>query len=281
MKIIDLNFQNTQNIIASFLIEAKEPILIETGPESTFKHLTYKLKELGLNINDIRHVFVTHINLDHSGAAWCFAKTNAKIYVHPAGAKHLIDPFRLVASAQIVYKDKLKTLFGNIMPIDKDKVVILDDQKEINIAGTKILPIFTPGHAKHHACFFVNDHMFVGDAGGIRILDGPIMPPMPPPDINLKEWIASIEKLKKYKPNFVCPTHFGCYTADNHFDKLISHIIQYEIFIKNSQDYNQFLKFIDTFFYDKSIREHYKLANPDDMNFEGLLRYFKIFINQN
>ncbi|HEX14053.1 MAG TPA: MBL fold metallo-hydrolase [Desulfurella acetivorans] len=280
MKIIDLNFQNTQNIIASFLIDAKEPILIETGPESTFEHLTYKLKELGLSINDIKHVFVTHIHLDHSGAAWCFAKANAKIYVHPAGAKHLIDPSRLLASAQIVYKDKLKTLFGNIMPIDKDKVVVLDDQKEINISGTKVLPIFTPGHAKHHACFFVNDHMFVGDAGGIRILDGPTMPPMPPPDINLKEWVLSIEKLKKYTPQFICPTHFGCFKDDTHFDTLISQIKKYENFIQSNQNYKEFLLFIDSFFSKQSVRELYKLANPDDMNFEGLLRYFKNFINQ-
>ncbi|MGB9755542.1 MAG: MBL fold metallo-hydrolase, partial [Desulfurella sp.] len=216
MKIIDLDFQDKQNIIASFLIEAKEPILIETGPDSTFEHLTKHLQHSGLSQKDIKHVFVTHIHLDHSGAAWHFAKSGAKIYVHPNGAKHLIDPARLVASAKTVYKDKLKSLFGDLEPISKEQIIVLNDEEAIDISGTNIIPIFTPGHAKHHACFFLDDHMFTGDEGGIRILDGPIMPPMPPPDINLKEWVLSIEKLKKYAPQFICPTHFGCFKDDTH-----------------------------------------------------------------
>ncbi|OSS42341.1 metallo-beta-lactamase protein [Desulfurella amilsii] len=279
MEIIDLNFQNTPHTIASFLIDAVEPILVETGPDSTFKNLIIKLKALGLNQQDIKHVLITHIHLDHSGAAWHFAQSKAKIYVHPKGKKHLIDPSHLVSSAQIVYKDKLKSLFGNVEPINKDNVIEVDDEKEINICGTKVLPIYTKGHANHHACFLINEYMFVGDAGGIRILDGPIMPPTPPPDINLKEWMLSIEKLKQYDAPFICPTHFGCFTNFNHFDELASHIMQYKIFIQNSQDYNQFLKFIDTFFSDEQIRQLYKIANPDEMNFEGLLRYFKSFEN--
>lgn len=275
MKIIDLGFQDKKNIIASFLIEAKEPILIETGPDSTFEHLAKHLQSLGLNQKDIKHVFVTHIHLDHSGAAWHFAQSGAKIYTHPNGAKHLIDPTRLVASAKTIYKDRLEQLFGNVMPIDKNSVVVLEDEKKLNICGTNIMPIFTPGHAKHHACFFIDSHMFTGDEGGIRILDGPIMPPTPPPDINLKEWLLSIEKLKKYAPQFICPTHFGCFKDNSHLDVLISQIKKYENFIHNSQNYKEFLLFIDSFFFQESIRDLYKLANPDDMNFEGLLRYFE------
>jgi glyoxylase-like metal-dependent hydrolase (beta-lactamase superfamily II) len=279
MKIIDLNFQNTPHIISSFLIDAKEPILVETGPDSTFKNLLSNLKALGLNQQDIKHVLITHIHLDHCGAAWHFGQSKAKIYVHPLGAKHLIDPSRLVSSAQIVYKDKLESLFGSIEPIDKDCVIEVDDEKEINIGGTRVLPIYTKGHAKHHVCFLINEYMFVGDAGGIRILDGPIMPTTPPPDINLDEWLLSIEKLQRYDVPLICPTHFGCFPSFNHFDELASHILEYKIFIQNSQDYNQFLKFIDTYFVDEQTRQLYKIANPDEMNFEGLLRYFKNFGN--
>lgn len=279
MEVIDLNFQNTPNIISSFLINAKEPILVETGPDSTFQNLISKLKVLGVRQQDIKHVLITHIHLDHAGAAWHFAQSKAKIYVHPLGKKHLIDPSRLVSSAKMVYKDKLKSLFGNLEPIDKDSVIEIDDEKEINICGTKVLPIFTKGHAKHHVCFLINEHMFVGDAGGIRILDGPIMPPTPPPDIDLQEWMLSIKKLKQYNVPFVCPTHFGCFPSLNHFDELASHIMEYKIFIQNNQDYNRFLKFIDSYFTNEQTRQLYKIANPDEMSFEGLLRYFKNFGN--
>lgn len=275
MKIIDLGFQNKQNLIASFLVEAKEPILIETGPDSTFEHLIKQLQVFGLSQKDIKHVFVTHIHLDHSGAAWRFAESGAKIYVHPGGAKHLIDPSRLVASAQIVYKDKLNSLFGSVRPIDKNNIVVLENENALNISGIQIIPIFTPGHAKHHVCFLIDDYMFTGDEGGIRILDGPIMPPCPPPDINLKEWILSIEKLKKYNPKFICPTHFGCFQDNNHFDMLAFLIEKYESFIKSTQNYEEFLLFVDTFFSKADIRDLYRLANPDDMNFEGLLRYYQ------
>ncbi len=283
MKIIDLHFQNIENIIAAFLIDATEPILIETGPDSTFEHLISRLKEHGLSQQDIKHVFVTHIHLDHSGAAWHFAQSKAKIYVHPKGARHLVDPSRLESGAQIVYKNQAKSLFGNIIGIDKDYIVELEDEKEINICGKKIMPVFTPGHAKHHVCFFTDDYLFSGDALGVRLLDGPILPPMPPPDVNLKEWLLSIEKLKKYNAQYICPTHFGCFELDKHLDTLSSHIIQHEAFINNSQDYEQFLKFIDSFFSgfnDKNIRDLYKLVLPDYMNFEGLLQYYKNSINQ-
>ncbi len=282
MKIIDLHFQNKENIIASFLIETTEPILIETGPDSTFEHLIAGLKEHGLNQKDIKHVFVTHIHLDHSGAAWHFAQSKAKIYVHPKGSRHLIDPSRLESGAQIVYKNQAKSLFGNIRGIDKDNIVELEDEKEINIYGTNIIPVFTPGHAKHHACFLIDDYLFSGDACGVRLKNGPILPPMPPPDINLKEWLSSIEKLKKHNAQYICPTHFGCFRLDNHLDTLSSNIIQHEAFIKENQDYEQFLKFIDSFFSDlndKNIRDLYKLVLPDYMNFEGLLQYFKNSIN--
>ncbi len=110
VNIIDNNFF-AKDVIASYLIEnGGEPILIETGPDTTFNNLEKGLQDHGYAVEDIKNVFVTHIHLDHSGAAWHFANAGAKIYVHPFGAKHLAEPEKLMASAKRIYADQMETL---------------------------------------------------------------------------------------------------------------------------------------------------------------------------
>ena len=123
IKIIDINFLGTSSAIACFLIESdQELILIETGPSTVYNNLKKSIEGFGYDIKKIKHVFVTHIHLDHSGGAWRFAENGAKIYVHPNGTKHLIDPSKLIHSASKIYKDKMIMLWGEIKNIKKENV---------------------------------------------------------------------------------------------------------------------------------------------------------------
>ena len=135
--ILDTQFYD-KGVTASYLIESSDGlILIETGPDSTYSNILNSLSERGYTLRDIRHVFVTHIHLDHSGAAWHFAKEGSNIYVHPKGAPHLINPERLVASAMMIYKDKLEELWGRVEGIAEDKVFSLNDGEETKIGESK------------------------------------------------------------------------------------------------------------------------------------------------
>ena len=134
IKTIDLNFQGIKSTVACFLLKInKELALIECGPESCLKNLKSEIKKNGESAENIKHVFLTHIHLDHAGAAWWFAKNGANIYVHPFGKSHLINPEKLIASAKIIYGKSMNKLWGNIEGIDENKVIPVNDKEKIKI----------------------------------------------------------------------------------------------------------------------------------------------------
>ena len=136
IKIIDINFLNTKSAIACFLIESNEGlILIETGPSTAYNNIKKTLKVEGLKIEEINHVFVTHIHLDHSGGAWKFAENGARVYVQPNGAKHLIAPKKLIESATKIYGDKMNDLWGEIKGINKNNIQTVDNKATIEIGN--------------------------------------------------------------------------------------------------------------------------------------------------
>ena len=129
--VLDLHFK-VESAIASFLVETSEgPILIETGPHSTFEFLKKGLEKHGYQPSDVKHVFLTHIHFDHAGAAWAFAETGAKVYVHPFGYKHLLDPSKLYNSAKRIYGDEMETLWGDMKSIPEDQLFAVEDKTEI------------------------------------------------------------------------------------------------------------------------------------------------------
>ncbi|AEE15070.1 beta-lactamase domain protein [Thermodesulfobium narugense DSM 14796] len=282
---LDLNFLNSKHVLSSYLVETDPPFLIETGPDSTFENLKTALNKAGYEIKDIKNVFITHIHLDHSGAAFRFASEGAKIYVHPNGKKHLVNPDRLIRSATMVYKERTRELWGDTLPIDEEKVIETSDEQIVTIGNVQVRVIESPGHAKHHNVYLIEDHLFTGDTGGVRINDGPIMPAVPPPDIDIPLWLKTIEKMKSLKPTYICPSHFGCFDdALDHLEILKENLIKYDEFIRKqikfSDDYNTlfpiFKEYVDSFFTDKKVRDFYQFANPDEMNLAGLIRYAKV-----
>lgn len=208
---LDLNFQNVPQAIAAYLVMGPEgPVLVETGPASTLDNLQAAIQAHGIAISDIKHVFVTHIHLDHAGAAGWWAQQGAQVYVHVVGAPHLIDPSKLLTSAGRIYGDKMDMLWGTTVPAPAENVVAVADNQEIHAAGLTFTALDTPGHAWHHHTYQLDDMAFTGDAAGIRLGGMPIIDiPAPPPEFKLEIWQKTIDKLLDRDFTAIYPTHFG------------------------------------------------------------------------
>lgn len=288
--IIDLEFLNLPNAIATFLIPSEDGlILIESGPESTYEHLVKAIKEKGFNPDDIKHVLLTHIHFDHAGAAWKFAEKGAKIYVHPVGLPHLKDPERLWSSAKMIYGDDMDRLWGTMKPIHSDKLIAVDEGDEIPIGEHHFKVHYTPGHAIHHNAYQLGDIVFAGDVGGIKIHNGPVVPPCPPPNIDLGAWKNSIEKLKALHAKQLVLTHFGFVeNPNNHLDALEKMLHDWANWMKPHYEANsnpaeitpKFVEYTKNQLRDLGVAEkdidRYDKANPSWMSVMGLLRYWKL-----
>ena len=208
---IDLGFQGQSGSIAAFLIEGDSGVvLLETGPESTRESLLVAMKERGMIPQDLAAVFVTHIHLDHAGAAGWFAREGVPVYVHTKGARHLIEPSRVVESARLVYGKRFDSLWGEMIPAPEAFVRPLEDGAVVEIAGLKVAAIETPGHAFHHHAFSVGGDLFAGDAAGARLGENPYTAvTSAPPQFHLEHTLESIDKLIACGAERLFLTHFG------------------------------------------------------------------------
>ena len=184
-------------------------MLFDTGPESTFVNIVTALRQIGASANDIRHVFLSHIHFDHAGAAWRFAQLGATIYVHSRGAQHLIDPAKLIASAARIFGDDMQRLWGRIAPVPENRVRILEDKAIVPVAPFEIRAIATPGHASHHHVYHWDDTIFGGDIAGVRLGNGPPIPPFVPPELHIESWHDSIAKIRALNATQLYLPHFG------------------------------------------------------------------------
>jgi len=219
--IIDLAFQGRAGAIAAFLVSGDEGhFLIECGPESTFKALEAGLADHGVTPSELKGVFVTHIHLDHAGAAGKLAAQGVPIFVHPKGTRHLVDPERLVESAKMVYGEKFEPLWGGMTPAQADLVHPVEDGERVEVAGLTIEAIETPGHAFHHHSFAIGDTCFAGDAAGAAIGNsGFLSVTSAPPQFHLEHTLASIDKLAERHFSTLYLTHFGAIEdPDEHLD---------------------------------------------------------------
>ncbi|MDX9704512.1 MAG: MBL fold metallo-hydrolase [Weeksellaceae bacterium] len=288
--ILDLNFLNESSSIASFLIESSDGlILIESGPETTFKSLQSAIAEKGFNWKEIKHVLLTHIHFDHAGAAWKFAQNGAKIYVHPIGLPHLGNPEKLWNSAKMIYKDDMERLWGEMQPIAHEQLIPAEDQMILNIGEHEIKVHYTPGHAIHHNAYQLNNSIFCGDVAGVKINQGPVVPPCPPPDINIELWKDSIKKLKNQNSEKLYLTHFGIVSSPKaHLDELELILDDWANWMKPYFDKQipaeeitpEFMNYtreqLKKSKVDEEDIQRYEYANPSWMSVSGLLRYWKL-----
>jgi len=208
---LDLNFLGIAHAIASYLVVGPGgPVLVEAGPSSTLATLKARLAEHGFAPGDVRHVLVTHIHLDHAGAAGWWARQGAQVYVHYIGAPHLIDPVKLLNSARRIYGEMMDSLWGEVRPVPAERVTAVYDDEPIHAAGLTFTALDTPGHAKHHHVYRLGDIAFAGDAAGIRLPGSPlIFLPSPPPEFDLEAWQQTLARLLGENFAAIYPTHFG------------------------------------------------------------------------
>ena len=212
---IDTLLGGWHQVTAGYLVTGDAPVLVETGSQTSVAHLLAALADLGVAADDLAGVAVTHIHLDHAGGVGDVAAAfpRATVYVHERGARHLIDPTRLVDSAAMVYGDLLDSLYGRLTPTDAARVRVLEDGDEVVVSTNRTLTtVDSPGHAKHHLALHDSDSglLFAGDAVGVRLPDvGVLRPATPPPDFDLDQALTSLRRFAGRRPSGIALAHFG------------------------------------------------------------------------
>ena len=215
----DLDFQGQPHVIAAAVLHGTAGVaLIDPGPSSTLPVLRRTLEASGMSLRDVTMVLLTHIHLDHAGVTGTLVAENPglRVYVHESGAPHLVAPDRLMASAGRLYGDAMDRLWGEFRPVPRDSITVVGGGERIPAGGRMLDVAYTPGHASHHVSYFDPDSgiAFVGDTAGIRLPDRPghsghVLPPTPPPDIDLELWRASLSRIEAWRPDTLFVTHFG------------------------------------------------------------------------
>jgi glyoxylase-like metal-dependent hydrolase (beta-lactamase superfamily II) len=238
---IDLGFQGWDKVVHAYLLAAPDELaLIETGPTSTLPALYAGIQAAGFDPAKLRKIFVSHIHLDHSGAAGVIVRNQPDIdvFVHPVGAPHLIDPSRLVNSAARLYTERMDELWGEVAPVPEDRVVSLQDGETLEAAGHVLSVLFTPGHAAHHVAYWEPNlaAVFTGDVGGVRMPgSGYALPPAPPPELAPDHWTVSVERLRQTGPRRLCLTHGGPFDdAADHIEQLMPNLDQVEALCRDA-----------------------------------------------
>jgi glyoxylase-like metal-dependent hydrolase (beta-lactamase superfamily II) len=209
---LDLQHQGADRVIGAYLLDTVDgPALVDCGPTTCLERLKQALAERGLDLGDVRHLLLSHIHLDHAGAAGALVREHPALQVHvsAAGAPHLVDPSRLEASARRLYGAAFDSLWGELAPVP---------EANIRVAGSKVVGLEcfpAPGHASHHVCYLDSaGTLYAGDAAGVRIQpDRAVLPPTPPPDFDLEAWYRTIDEIERRQPQRLALIHFG--TADD------------------------------------------------------------------
>lgn len=212
---IDTRLGGWERVTAGYLVEGPRPVLVETGSQTSVPTLLDELAALGVGRHDLAGIALTHIHLDHAGGTGDVARAfpDATVYVHEKGARHLVDPTRLVSSAARVYGALLDGLYGRLEPTPAERVQVLGDGDTVDVGGGRLLTaVDSPGHAKHHLGLHdsTSGILFVGDAVGVRLPDvGMLRPATPPPDFDLDLALRSLRRFADRHPTQVALAHYG------------------------------------------------------------------------
>jgi glyoxylase-like metal-dependent hydrolase (beta-lactamase superfamily II) len=227
---VDLLFLGRSHAIATAIIQSPAgAALIDPGPTSCLQTLELGLQRQGIRWPDVRHILLTHIHLDHAGATGTIVRAHPHItvLVHERGATHMVDPRKLIESATRLYGNDMDRLWGEFAPVPPQNVVALAGGERVEAGGRHFEVAYTPGHASHHVSYFDASSRiaFVGDTAGVSIDGGYVLPPTPPPDIDLEAWRGSLDRIQAWSPDTLFITHFGQVTAIRpHLQTLWEHL---------------------------------------------------------
>ena len=294
MDYLDLNFLGRPGIIATAVLQgAGGAALVDPGPSTTLEGLLKALAAQGILVRDVRQVLLTHIHLDHAGATGSLLRANPdiEVFVHERGVRHLIDPTKLMASAARLYGEDMDRLWGTVLPVPAAQVKALYGDERLSIGGRVLEVAQTPGHASHHVAYFDRSSgvAFVGDTAGIRRGDGSyIMPPTPPPDIDLEAWRVSADRILAWAPDTLFLTHFGPFRgARTHFQELFERLDVWSALVRrlladaSIDDRERERRFVEEARQDirrtvgEGEAEQYSRAGRLDYSWQGLARYWR------
>lgn len=213
--VLDTCYQGERGVIASYLLTGRAGLgLVDVGSGASVEQVLAGVRAAGFDPHDIQHLVLTHVHLDHAGATGTLTRLlpHAQVYVHRIGAPHLIDPSKLLSSAQRIYGDRMQTLWGNVEPVPAERITILDDGADLAVGDRTLHALYTPGHAIHHLAYHdaARAALFAGDIAGVRLQGmGFVRPPTPPPDLNLEDWNASLDRMAALDLRTLYLPHFG------------------------------------------------------------------------
>jgi glyoxylase-like metal-dependent hydrolase (beta-lactamase superfamily II) len=274
--LIDLQHLGRSRVIASYLLTGDEPALVDCGPTTCLGALEEGLAGQGLALADLRHLLLTHIHLDHAGAAGALVRRNPGLRVHVSeiGAPHLVDPSRLEASARRLYAEDFDRLWGELVPVPEENVQVVGGE----VLGLEAWP--TPGHASHHISYLSEDGTcFSGDVTGVLIAPSALIAPVcPPPDVDLEAWDRSLDSISGRKPERLCLPHFGVVEEPaEHIEHTRQRLRAWAERVRDGASEEEFVRAAERELEEAADRETaaaYTQAGPLWQSYAGLVRYF-------
>jgi glyoxylase-like metal-dependent hydrolase (beta-lactamase superfamily II) len=273
---IDLHHQGP-GIVGCYLLETNGgPTLFDCGPTVTIPHLKAELADRGLDLMDVQHLLLSHIHLDHAGAAGVLVRQNPWLQVHVSevGAPHIVDPTRLEASARRLYGPVFDELWGELAPVAAENVHVVGDR----ILGLECFP--TPGHASHHVSYLDADGtLYAGDAAGVRLAGAHfVMPPCPPPEFDPEAWEQSIQEIECRLPARLALIHFGVIDdLQEHLASLRESLARWGERVEDGMDEDAFIAAarFDVSQTDPALVDEYERAGPYWHHYRGIERYWR------
>ena len=289
---IDLQFERRPCAIATAVVStAGQVALVDPGPTSCLETLELGLNGYGIRIADVTDIVLTHIHLDHAGATGTLVRRNPnlRVWVHERGAPHLVDPGKLLASATRLYGAEMDRLWGEVAPVPQQNVTSLSGGEQIQAGGRRFEVAYTPGHASHHVSYFDRDSgiAFVGDTAGMSVNGGYVLPPTPPPDIDIELWEDSVAKIEAWSPSTLFLTHYGpAFHVRPHFRALIDHLRSAAAVVKASleqpgtdeeriQVFTEHLRRELRSQMTEAEFQAYRVTAPPELLWMGLARYWR------
>ncbi len=271
---IDLLHLGRERVIASYLLDTDDgPALLDCGPATTVDALEAGIAMRGLALTDVRHLLLTHIHLDHAGAAGVLVRKHPALQVHvsPIGAPHLVEPERLEKSARRLYGDSFDSLWGELAPVPAENVHAVDGA----VLGLESFP--TPGHASHHVCYLDPDGtLYAGDAAGVRVLPGrSVMPPTPPPETDVAAWQTTLDEIARREPERLALIHFGvAEDVRRHLEELELRLLDWAESVEGGASEEEFVEYALAELADSGeSSDSYVQAMPFWQSYRGLARW--------
>lgn len=209
---VDVVHLGRTGAICSYWIDGAEPAVVDPGPTTSLGGLEAGLEAEGLALADLRHVLLTHVHLDHAGGTGHLVQRfpDLQVHVHVDGAAHLVEPDKLVSSTRRTFGDRHDRLWGEVLPVPKDRIRAWEPVTPLPVPGVRVFP--TPGHIGHHVSYLSEDDgvLLTGDAMGVILAPGaPTHPSGPPPSVDVAEWLQTMDTIASINPDLFGPTHFG------------------------------------------------------------------------